>query len=132
KDAAPRPATWAGAARSLGHAALSSSAMGWFVTFNTFSLAAIFFRAQDLTMAMDYFRSLLSFSPGVERCTPFVALLIVFSVATQFLPRDLLSALARLVEARGPIVLGLLLGGGMLAIETIGPGGIAPFIYFQF
>jgi hypothetical protein len=36
------------------------------------------------------------------------------------------------MEAHGPVALGLLLGGGILAIEMIGPGGIAPFIYFQF
>jgi D-alanyl-lipoteichoic acid acyltransferase DltB (MBOAT superfamily) len=119
-------------ARSLLQVALAGPPMGWLVTFNTFALAGIFFRAPELSLAIDYFGSLLSFSAGLEKCTPFAAFLIVFSVATQFLPGDLVTRLARKVEARGPVALGLMLGGGILAIEMIGPGGIAPFIYFQF
>jgi alginate O-acetyltransferase complex protein AlgI len=129
---ASAPPSWAGSACSVLHAALGSSAMGWLITFNTFALAGILFRAPDLALATGYFGNLLSFSTGVEKCTPFVALLIALSVAAQFLPGDLLTRLAHRLQGIGPIVLGLLLGGGILAIETIGPGGIAPFIYFQF
>jgi D-alanyl-lipoteichoic acid acyltransferase DltB (MBOAT superfamily) len=130
--AASQPSSMTASARSGLLAALAGAPMGWFVTFNAFALAGIFFRAPDVSLATDYFRSLLSISAGLEKCTPFVALLIAFSVATQFLPGDLLTRLARTVEARGAVVLGLMLGGGILAIEMIGPGGIAPFIYFQF
>jgi D-alanyl-lipoteichoic acid acyltransferase DltB (MBOAT superfamily) len=130
--AASQPSSMTASARSRLLAALAGAPMGWFVTFNAFALAGIFFRAPDVSLATDYFRSLLSISAGLEKCTPFVALLIAFSVATQFLPGDLLTRLARTVEARGAVVLGLMLGGGILAIEMIGPGGIAPFIYFQF
>jgi D-alanyl-lipoteichoic acid acyltransferase DltB (MBOAT superfamily) len=131
-DPAPVSAPSAKSASSLLLAALTGAPIGWLVTFNTFALAGIFFRSPELSLAMDYFRGLLSFSAGLEKCTPFVALLIAFSVATQFLPGDLVTRLARKVEARGPVALGLMLGGGILAIEMIGPGGIAPFIYFQF
>jgi hypothetical protein len=122
----------AAAGRSLLQNALLGSHMGWLITFNTFALSGIFFRAPELSLAIDYFHRLLSFAPGVEKCTPFVALLVASSVAAQFLPGDMVSRMARRVEGLGPVALGLVLGGGILAIEMIGPGGIAPFIYFQF
>jgi D-alanyl-lipoteichoic acid acyltransferase DltB (MBOAT superfamily) len=129
--ASPPPGV-AASAKVLLLSALDSPPVGWFVTFNVFALAGIFFRAPELSLAMDYFGRLLSFTAGLEKCTPFVALLIAFSVATQFLPGDLVPRLARRTQALGPVALGLALGGGILAIEMIGPGGIAPFIYFQF
>ena len=129
---AAKSTTVAAAARSLLQTTLVGPHMGWLLTFNTFALSGIFFRAPEFSLAIDYFHRLLSFSPGVEKCTPFVVLLVASSVAAQFLPGDMVSRMARRVEMLGPVALGLVLGGGILAIEMIGPGGIAPFIYFQF
>jgi hypothetical protein len=80
------------------------------VTFNTFALAGIFFRAPEFSLAIDYFHRLLSFSTEVEKCTPFVVLLVASSVAAQFLPGDTGSRMARRVEVLGPVALGLVLG----------------------
>lgn len=105
---------------------------GWFITINVFALAAIFFRAPDIVVAKEYLVALSNFSLNAEKFTPFVALLIAGSIAAQFLPADTVFRQAKRLESRSPLVLGLLLGGGLLSIEMMGPKGVAPFIYFQF
>jgi len=40
--------------------------------------------------------------------------------------------MARRLEPFGPVALGIVLGFGILLIESVAPEGVAPFIYFQF
>jgi hypothetical protein len=68
----------------------------------------------------------------MELFTPFLLLLTAGAVAVQFLPGDTLERTAERLCNLSAIPLGLLLGGGLLLIEFIGPEGVAPFIYFQF
>jgi D-alanyl-lipoteichoic acid acyltransferase DltB (MBOAT superfamily) len=106
--------------------------LGWFVTFHTFTLAAVFFRAPELAVAMDFFAALFAFQGGAALFTPFLFALLVGSVAVQFLPGDIFErAAARLRRVPAP-ALGFLFGAALVLIEFLGPEGVAPFVYFQF
>jgi D-alanyl-lipoteichoic acid acyltransferase DltB (MBOAT superfamily) len=129
-----------GAIRSLernGHAVLTSfipshPAVGWFITINLFAITGVFFRAPDMATVHDYYAGLLQFSFETEKFTPFIALLIGGVIAAQFVRTETLVHLDRRVQALRPVTLGLLIGTGLLAMEMLGPRGVAPFIYFQF
>jgi len=112
--------------------AVVSSALGWFITFNAFAITGVFFRASNMTVVSDFYSGMLAMTAGIEKLTPFVALLIVGSVAVQFLPNDLPQRAGRLLARRGPVEVGLAFGCALLAIEMLAPTGVAPFIYFQF
>lgn len=108
-----------------------AAAAGWLVTFHLFTLAAIFFRSPDLATALAYFSAMFSFHGGPQLLTPFLLALTVGAVAMQFLPGGGLERFA--AKMRLPAVpVGLVIGGGLLLIEMIGPEGVAPFIYYQF
>jgi D-alanyl-lipoteichoic acid acyltransferase DltB (MBOAT superfamily) len=108
------------------------AAIGWLITFHLFTLSAIFFRSPHIDVAFDYFTTMFSFNGGAELLTPFVLALTVGSVAVQFLPGNKIERFAEKSRDWSALTLGLMLGFGLLAIEMIGPEGVAPFIYFQF
>jgi len=105
---------------------------GWLITFHLFTLAAIFFRSPNLDIALGYFTGMFAFRGGAELLTPFLLLLTAGSVAAQFLPGNKIERFADKACDWPVPVLGMMLGGGLLLIEMIGPEGVAPFIYFQF
>jgi alginate O-acetyltransferase complex protein AlgI len=109
-----------------------AAAMGWLVTFHLFTLAAVFFRSPELEAAFTYFATMFAFEGGARLLTPFLFALIVSAVAVQFLPGNGIERLAERARDLPSWVVGLMLGGALLAIQTIGPQGVAPFIYFQF
>jgi D-alanyl-lipoteichoic acid acyltransferase DltB (MBOAT superfamily) len=106
--------------------------IGWFVTFNAFALSAIFFRAGDMRIVEDFYTGLALLTSGGTLWSPLALFLIGGSVAVQFMPGDLPERIARNSQKLGPVSVGAALGFGLLAIEMLGPTGIAPFIYFQF
>ena len=106
--------------------------IGVLLTFHIVCLAWIFFRAETFTAAWDYVTGLADWSKPAELWQPFMVLLVGLSLATHFLPKDLITATARRLEGAGMIPLGLILGFGILLIESVAPEGVAPFIYFQF
>jgi D-alanyl-lipoteichoic acid acyltransferase DltB (MBOAT superfamily) len=105
---------------------------GWLTTFHLFTLAAIFFRSPELDTATQYLAKMLSFTGEMQLVTPFLLLLTAGSVAVQFLSGDGLERLAERMRNLPAPLLGLVLGGGLLTIDFIGPDGVAPFVYFQF
>jgi D-alanyl-lipoteichoic acid acyltransferase DltB (MBOAT superfamily) len=127
-----------GAAAATDHATPSplanfvAAAVGWFITFHLFTLAAVFFRSPELATAMDYFRAMVAFQGGAQLLTPFLLALTVGSVAVHFMPGNGIEKMAERMRDWQAVALGLTLGIGLLLIETIGPEGVAPFIYFQF
>ncbi len=113
-------------------AAFFAAFTGWFITFHVFTLAAIFFRSPELETAMSYFYAMFAFQGGSHLMTPFLLALIAGSLAMHFRPGNGIERMAeRICDWPAP-ALGLMLGGGLLLIEFIGPEGVAPFIYFQF
>ena len=109
-----------------------SRALGVFVTFNIVCLAWIFFRAENFQVALAYLQGLADWSGPGRFTTPFLVFMVAGSLGAHFLPGDLVTRAAKALEPVGPIGLGFLLGFGILLIETVGPDGVAPFIYFQF
>ena len=59
-------------------------------------------------------------------------LAIAVGLTTQFTPRALGVALRERLGALGPVALGLTSAVALFSITTLGPRGVAPFIYFQF
>ena len=102
------------------------------ITFHIVCLAWIFFRAENFSYAMDYLAGLSDWSQPAQFAGPFLVAMISLSLAAHFLPENLVEAIARKIEWVGTLGLGLLLGFGVLIIESVAPEGVAPFIYFQF
>jgi len=61
-----------------------------------------------------------------------VVAVVVGSLALQYVPRDWRGRVeARFVEL-GSVAKGVVLGAALMVITTLGPSGVAPFIYFRF
>ena len=120
------------AAAAGGASAAVAATAGWLITFHIFTLAAIFFRSPELDTATRYFVKMFSFTGGAELFTPLLLLLTAGSVAVQFTSGTGLERTAERMRSLPVPALGLILGAGLLAIDFIGPDGIAPFVYFQF
>ncbi len=104
----------------------------WALTFHVVCFAWIFFRAESVSGAWDLVSVIAGFSADTQRLNAGVVLVVVAAIAVQFVTK---SASARLVHwiSRWPaMVHGIAFGIGLVAIDMMGPEGIAPFIYFQF
>ncbi|MCM0021516.1 MAG: MBOAT family protein, partial [Tagaea sp.] len=106
-------------------------ALAIFLTFHFVCATWVFFRAPDLATALDYFAGLGRFG-WPEHAGVFVVALIAAGLASQFLSKDRLVRAEALVVRWPAWAQGAALGAAIVAIDAIGPKGIAPFIYFQF
>ena len=61
-----------------------------------------------------------------------VAVAIGIGMAVQFMPRAPGAAIRSAVSQLHPVPMGIAAGLALFAITTLGPRGVAPFIYFQF
>ncbi len=106
----------------------------WFLTFHVVCLAWVFFRAESLGKAFDILGRIasLDFADGAGVLTPLVALVVVLSVALQFVPESWRAQFDENLASRKLLVQGILLAVSLVAIDAFGPDGVAPFIYFQF
>ncbi len=102
------------------------------VTFHIVCLAWIFFRAESLSLALDYIGGLTDWSGHAQFATPFLVMIVAMSLGCHFLPENLSERIAAKLEWLGTIGFGMLLGFGVLVIEVVAPESVAPFIYFQF
>jgi len=103
------------------------------ITFHIVCLGWVFFRADSLGSAFDVLARLVT---GWAQPAALVSLLLIAVIAgtigLQWLPR-VTSTQAQLVFSRmGPAVQGVVLALALFVITTLGPQGVAPFIYFQF
>jgi hypothetical protein len=57
---------------------------------------------------------------------------IVLMLALQYAPHRPALKLQERLSALQPAVMGLIFAGTLFVIATLGPSGVAPFIYFQF
>lgn len=105
---------------------------GVFVTFHLVCFAWIFFRAANFELAWAYVGGLFDWSRPAEFASPFIVGMIAVSLMGHFLPSNWAIGAGRVLERASWLVLGLVLGFGILAIEAMAPEGVAPFIYFQF
>ncbi|MBM3658607.1 MAG: MBOAT family protein [Actinobacteria bacterium] len=106
------------------------------VTFNIVCLAWIFFRAESIQVAFDYLFRMLNptewFQGGSSLVTFGVLLAIFIGIAGQFVPRAFTARLMAGFSRLSPVAMGAVLGVVLMVINTLGPRGVAPFIYFQF
>ena len=109
-----------------------AKALGIFVTFHLICLTWIFFRAPDLAHALSFLAGFGNWGMGPSAVTPFLLLLIAGALAEQFLPKDRMAMLERLTLRIPLPAQGVLAGAAIVAIDSLGPSGVAPFIYFQF
>ncbi|MBA2729913.1 MAG: MBOAT family protein [Euzebyaceae bacterium] len=106
--------------------------VGRLVTFHVVCLAWIFFRAGSLPAAGTLLWRLLTAWGPAPLVTPAVVAVIVAALAVQLVPRDVGARLQFAFSRLTPTMQGATLGLCLLAIDALGPQGIAPFIYFQF
>ena len=103
------------------------------VTFHIVCFAWVFFRAESFENARHVLGRLLWHwgepSPLVTRS---VLLAVAFGIATQYVPKDLLGRAMAAFSRVPPVWQGVVLGFALLVTNTLGPRGVAPFIYFQF
>jgi alginate O-acetyltransferase complex protein AlgI len=104
----------------------------WFLTFNVVCLAWVFFRSQSISGAFDVLWQLVVGGGTNSGVTLLVIVVIVASVASQFVPERIPQRIEIWFGRLAPILQIAGLGVGLLMIDAMGPEGIAPFIYFQF
>jgi D-alanyl-lipoteichoic acid acyltransferase DltB (MBOAT superfamily) len=107
-------------------------ALATFAVFHFVCLAWLFFRADSFDAVLIYLSAAAHFTPGVVQATPFTLGLIGLGLATQFLPRDFSRRIALHLVVWPEWALGAAAAIGVVAIDALGPDGVAPFIYFQF
>jgi hypothetical protein len=102
------------------------------VTFQVVCLGWLFFRADSLGTVFAMLGRLVVGWGSSPLVTPLAALAILAGIASQYLPDRWLSVVLRGFADRRPVVQGGILGLVLLAITTLGPQGVAPFIYYRF
>jgi D-alanyl-lipoteichoic acid acyltransferase DltB (MBOAT superfamily) len=103
-----------------------------FVTFHIVCLGWIFFRADSISTATTLIGRLFSAWGRAPLVTPLVVITVVGAVALQYLPRALGGRAQRELSGQPWAVQGAILGVFLLVITTLGPQGVAPFIYYKF
>jgi alginate O-acetyltransferase complex protein AlgI len=107
--------------------------VGRVVTFHVVCFAWIFFRASSFERAGEVIEQLFTAwgrpSPLV---TTSVVLAILVGIGGQFVRPNALAALVRGFERMPAAAQAASLAIGLMVIDTLGPQGVAPFIYFRF
>jgi hypothetical protein len=95
--------------------------------------AWVFFRADSVGTAVAMLGRLVTFAPGTAALVTWRVLLAIgIGLATQFAPRLPALRLQAGVAKLRPVPMGIAAAFILFAITTLGPRGVAPFIYFQF
>lgn len=107
------------------------------LTFHVVCLAWVFFRAETFSTALTMLGRLFtgwSTAPALDPSVPlwWLPLAIVGPLAVQLVPGDVGDRFMALFSRRGIVFQGVALAGFLMVVETLGPVGVAPFIYFQF
>ena len=64
--------------------------------------------------------------------TPLVVLVVVLSVASQFVPERIPQQITVAFAKTPPVLQVAVIAVALVLINVLGPEGVAPFIYFQF
>jgi D-alanyl-lipoteichoic acid acyltransferase DltB (MBOAT superfamily) len=103
------------------------------VTFHLVCLGWVFFRADSIGSAFEVLERLVGGwrTPTVLVTGP-VVLAIAAMLLLQNVPRSVGPWVQRAFSRAGPVLQGAALAMVLFAITTLGPEGVAPFIYFRF
>jgi D-alanyl-lipoteichoic acid acyltransferase DltB (MBOAT superfamily) len=102
------------------------------VTFHIVCLGWIFFNADSFSTALTLIGRLFTAWGRAPLVTPLVVITVVGAVALQYLPRGIGDRAQRELARQPWAVQGAILGVVLLLITTLGPQGVAPFIYYKF
>jgi alginate O-acetyltransferase complex protein AlgI len=119
-----------GEAKTLGR--LVPTPLAWLLTFHFVCVTWVFFRAPSLESAISYLSTLISDHSISTTISPLVAALFIMTALTQVVPARLWSFCENSFE-RAPLAPKV--AGSSLAlflISAAAPGGVPPFIYYQF
>jgi|HubBroStandDraft_1064217.scaffolds.fasta_scaffold24785_2 alginate O-acetyltransferase complex protein AlgI len=121
-------------ARGLSPIAEGPGRVWWqrFWTFQYVCLGWVFFNATSFSNATSVLGRLFTGWGPSPLVTPLLALTIAFFIAVQFVPLDAVGKLQGLFSRQRPAVQVSALGLTLLVITTLGPTGVAPFIYYKF
>jgi D-alanyl-lipoteichoic acid acyltransferase DltB (MBOAT superfamily) len=109
------------------------SALQVLSAFGLVCVAWVFFRADSVGSALTMLGRLFTLASGTtELITGPVLLAIGVGLATQFIPHAPADRIKAAVSRLQPIPMGVAAALILFAITTLGPRGVAPFIYFQF
>jgi alginate O-acetyltransferase complex protein AlgI len=102
-------------------------------TFHFVCLAWIFFRAESVAAAFGMLARLVTgWGAASTLITPLLLATIAGALAFQYLPRGPGERIRLVLSRARPAVQGIGLAVALFIITTLGPEGVAPFIYFQF
>ncbi|MGI4953586.1 MAG: MBOAT family O-acyltransferase [Janthinobacterium lividum] len=102
------------------------------LTFHFVCFAWLFFRADSFETVMLYLAQLFRMEGGPLLATPFTLGLIVLGLLMHAVPRDHVQRVAAVVRPLRWWGLAALAAVVVVAIDALGPEGVAPFIYFRF
>ncbi|NNN20807.1 MAG: MBOAT family protein [Acidimicrobiales bacterium] len=111
---------------------LRSQIIGRVVTFHIVCLAWVFFRANSIGDAFTLLKALFTKFGPAPLFSFKIAALIVAAVAIQQLPRGWAKRVQEAYGKQRLVTQGLLAGCALTLITTLGPPGVAPFIYYRF
>ena len=102
-------------------------------TFGLVCVGWVFFRADSMATAFTLLgRLLVGWTTPTEVVTPLVVGTIAFMLALQYAPREPGLLVQEVISRWRPVPMGLAAAVSLFVIATLGPQGVAPFIYFQF
>lgn len=107
-------------------------ALSRFVTFQVVCLGWLFFRADSISEAFVMLGRMVTGWGASPLVTPLVLAAIVLGVGMQYVPEGWARRVQTFFADRNPVLQGGILGIVLLAITTLGPQGVAPFIYYRF
>ena len=102
------------------------------VTFNIVCLGWVFFRSESIGTAFSMLTGLVTRFGGAPLVTLPVLGAIALGIGAQYLPQGPSERIRVVFSRMTPVVQGVVLALALLVISTLGPQGVAPFIYFQF
>jgi D-alanyl-lipoteichoic acid acyltransferase DltB (MBOAT superfamily) len=102
------------------------------VTFHVVCLGWVFFRADSIGTAITMLIRLLTAWGPSPLVTPLVLLALLVGLGTQYLPHDAGERVRLVLSRLRPVALGVALGFVLFLITSMGPQGVAPFIYYKF
>lgn len=104
----------------------------WFWTFQFVCLGWVFFNASSFSNAVAVIsRVFTSWGPS-PLITPLLVLTIIATIAMQFVRADTVEFMQNAFSRQRALVQIGVLGVALLVTTTLGPTGVAPFIYYRF
>ena len=123
-------------AKRSGTEPVETKARLWMQRLATFSyvcLGWVFFRSDSMSTAFSMLgRLIFGWSTPTTLITPMVLFAIVGMLALQFVPHRPGMLIQDRISSLRPVVMGVTFGLVLVVIASLGPQGVAPFIYFRF